>query len=709
MSREQVVLSLEAGFHTFNCHVESRVASLLGEGFYTIGPCGEELIAGVGAALRTTDPSALHYRHLAFQMARRLLSADSNVKEILLDRARGFTVSALDPVTGGNHCSLGGGPSDFLVTSTLASQATPAVGRALGTQLAYALGVGNEYCKFPRDSLSFVSFGDGSVNNSHFLSAANMALYAQHRRFKCPTLFCVTDNDICISLKGHQWLPQFIKRYEGNSSTGGMPVYCASGWDLADIFYQTSEAAKYVRKKKRPALLIINKVPRRFGHAATDRQAAYYSHDEISAVEEADPLALACEQAIKQGIVTRETLLEMFSSSAENTANAFSLAADEPKLSNRSDQIKVCAAELAPALTENFKASKKAKKATKKKSDVMRKWMNRVIDESLSEYPEMVYIGEDVEHGGYYLVSDGLAKKYPGRCSDFPPDETSLLGAGIGYSQIGLLPCVEIPYAKYLDCAADIFAESCIANWLSNGRQPNGMLIRLQGFDKGIFGGNFHTHQALTLHPGLDVVCYSNGADYVRGFRYALRQAKAGRVVMTVDSTALLNERHLHERDSGWTTTYPERENYAKDELTFDEVIVRPVFSKNENELFHGNDIAVVTYGNGVLTSLRAGKQLYDDHGIQITVIDTPYISGVPGQLPDVLDGFDRVIFADVCKEGQNPLSGMIMRLKNGGNLPSEWASVSALNSYNPLGSLITFLNEEDIVEKGVELLKACK
>jgi pyruvate/2-oxoglutarate/acetoin dehydrogenase E1 component len=60
----------------------------------------------------------------------------------------------------------------------------------------------------------------------------------------------------------------------------------------------------------------------------------------------------------------------------------------------------------------------------------------------------MVYIGEDVEHGGYYLVTEGLKAKYPLRVRDFPPDETSLLGAGIGFSQAGLLPVVEIPYAK---------------------------------------------------------------------------------------------------------------------------------------------------------------------------------------------------------------------------------------------------------------------
>ena len=45
--------------------------------------------------------------------------------------------------------------------------------------------------------------------------------------------------------------------------------------------------------------------------------------------------------------------------------------------------------------------------------------------------------------------TEGLASKYPGRCTDFPPDETALIGAGIGFAQVGLLPIVEIPYAKY--------------------------------------------------------------------------------------------------------------------------------------------------------------------------------------------------------------------------------------------------------------------
>jgi len=45
-----------------------------------------------------------------------------SIEDLALARARGYTCSSLDPIGGGAHCLLGGGATDFLVTSTLASQ-----------------------------------------------------------------------------------------------------------------------------------------------------------------------------------------------------------------------------------------------------------------------------------------------------------------------------------------------------------------------------------------------------------------------------------------------------------------------------------------------------------------------------------------------------------------------------------------------------------
>ena len=204
----QLLQTVDAGLLTFLLHCEARTASALGYGFYTIGPCGEELLGSIAHHLRPTDSVALHYRHLATSITRQLI-AGRTVPEIALARARGFTCSSLDPVTGGKHCALGGHKDyDFIVTSTLASQAPPAVGRALAIPLSNILLSGSSsheemksYLKFPADAVSYVSVGDGSVNNAHFLSSINLAKYAQHRSIKCPIVFAISDNNKCISLQ----------------------------------------------------------------------------------------------------------------------------------------------------------------------------------------------------------------------------------------------------------------------------------------------------------------------------------------------------------------------------------------------------------------------------------------------------------------------------------------------------------------------------
>ena len=125
---------LRSMLSTFLIHYNSRVASLCSHGYYTIGPCGEESLAP--SVIGVEGTVALHYRHLSSNVMRQGAAEDGEWYDVLLDRARAHTVSCMDPVTMGGHCSLGGAGGDVIVTSTLASQCPPAVGRALGAGLA---------------------------------------------------------------------------------------------------------------------------------------------------------------------------------------------------------------------------------------------------------------------------------------------------------------------------------------------------------------------------------------------------------------------------------------------------------------------------------------------------------------------------------------------------------------------------------------------
>ncbi len=111
-----------------------------------------------------------------------------------------------------------------------------------------------------------------------------------------------------------------------------------------------------------------------------------------------------------------------------------------------------------------------------------------------------------------------------------------------------------------------------------------------------------------------------------------------------------------------------------------------------------GRDIAIVSYGNGVVTSLRAQKQLAAAN-VHATVIDTPYLSKPSAGLRAALARFDHVVFADICKPGQNPYAGMVTALQADGALPRHWQVVTAQPTYNPLGTTLTFTSEADIVQ----------
>eukprot|EP00597_Dinobryon_sp_UTEXLB2267_P005886 CAMPEP_0170069886 /NCGR_PEP_ID=MMETSP0019_2-20121128/8390_1 /TAXON_ID=98059 /ORGANISM="Dinobryon sp., Strain UTEXLB2267" /LENGTH=513 /DNA_ID=CAMNT_0010278037 /DNA_START=632 /DNA_END=2173 /DNA_ORIENTATION=+ len=502
----------------------------------------------------------------------------------------------------------------------------------------------------------------------------------------------------------------------------------ANGNDISDIFIKSKRVIDYCRLFHRPALLVVNKLPRRFGHAATDRQLAYMTKEEIEYEQSMDPLAAACSLAISSNSYNMKEFTDLFHHMIQMVEDAFDQALCEDKISSREALIHSNSPPLAYALKSTMDRiihRNLTQREPKSRLETMRKHMTSVFDELLQTYKECVYIGEDVEHGGYYLVTDGLASKYPLRVRDFPPDETSLMGAAIGYSQSGLVPVVEIPYSKYLDCAFDMFNEAIIANWLSNGQQPNGMVIRLQGFDKGIFGGNFHTHNSLVMPPGLDVVCYSNGEDYVRGMRFAFRQARAGRVVMCVDSTDLLNKRHLdysHNNSGGsgkdsdkndlWLTAYPLD---CEDELSFDSIVVyhspQLLSDADQDKIHHA---VIITYGNGVPTSLSArnsflqkyqqqqhSSSISNENIIQVSVVDVPCISQLPKQLVVYLKEYKPqwIVFADVCKQGASmPLNGMALQLQNEGLLSDvRWKIVGASATYNPLGTSLTFLNANDV------------
>ena len=205
---------------------------------------------------------------------------------------------------------------------------------------------------------------------------------------------------------------------------------------------------------------------------------------------------------------------------------------------------------------------------------------------------------------------------------------------------------------------------------------------------------------------------------------------------MSVDCTALLNQRHFSDPAAAdgrqsWMTEYPHDRNET---MSFDEITR---YNCGQNSAGASRRIAVVTYGNGVVTAMQAVAGMSANESDGVVVIDSPYLSAVPQQLREAVSEFDIVLFADICKDGPGaPLLAHACTLHNEGRLPPAWCAsscvlsisslgavvessmhtvcdhirgtVAAARAYNPLGSMITFLNEEDIVAALRRLRQSC-
>ena len=218
-------------------------------------------------------------------------------------------------------------------------------------------------------------------------------------------MFGISNNNICISLKNFDWLPQFLKKHE--SPSAGIKLFQCDGNDVFDVYKTSQLAFNYSRSYFRPAILVYNNLVRRFGHAATDRQSAYYSKSEIEQCANSNALLTACEAAVALNILTFDELLTLFQQLQSNVECAFDKAVNEGKITD----VSLLESQNSAAMYVNMNSTNAISSAhntrslnpirpithhtsdSKDSKEAMRKHMTRVYDEILSNNADVVYIG----------------------------------------------------------------------------------------------------------------------------------------------------------------------------------------------------------------------------------------------------------------------------------------------------------------------------
>ncbi|MFN0114328.1 MAG: thiamine pyrophosphate-dependent enzyme [Paracoccaceae bacterium] len=617
---------------------QSRVMQRAGQGFYTIGSSGHEGMAAVAAALRPTDIAFLHYRDAAFQIAR---SMQVPGQTPLWDMLLSFAASSEDPISGGRHKVLG---SRALMippqTSTIASHLPKAVGAAYA--IAAARRFRPEHAILPDDAIAFCSFGDASANHSTAQGAFNTAQWTAYQNVPLPLLFCCEDNGIGISTKTPAgWIAATF------SARPGLKYFACDGLDLYDTFHAASEAAAFVRSRRKPAFLHIRTL-RLYGHAGADIPTTYLAREEVEAEEAQDPLLHSVRLLGEAGAMAPDAALAVYEETNARVARVAAEAVTRPRLSSAAGVMASLIPPARPCRPTNgpspearaaaFGADLKAMGEPQPMSRIL----NWALTDLMLAHREIVMMGEDVgRKGGVYGVTQKLQARFGAdRMIDTLLDEQSILGLAIGMGQNGFLPMPEVQFLAYLHNAEDqIRGEAATLPFFSNGQFSNPMVLRIAGlgYQKG-FGGHFHNDNSVAVLrdiPGLILAVPSNGADAARMLRECARLAREEqRVVVFLEPIALYPMRDLHaEKDGGWMTLYPD----PSEAIPLGEVGVHGT----------GEDIALVSFGNGHYLSRQAQARLAAS-GVAARVIDMRWLSPLPAEaLVAAVAGARRILIID--------------------------------------------------------------
>jgi 2-oxoisovalerate dehydrogenase E1 component len=680
----------------------ARTLQQQGRGFYTIGSAGHESNAMIALATRPTDPALLHYRSGGFYVARAgQLGGTTPVRDIL----QGLLALADEPIAGGRH-KVFGHPRLAIIpqTSTVASHLPRAVGLAVALNRAHRLGV---ECEWPSDAVVICTFGDASANHSTAAGAINTAIHTAYQALPVPILFVCEDNGLGISVPTP---PGWIESAYG--SRPGLRYLRADGADPLKAWPAITEAVDFVRGCRRPAFLHLDTV--RFGgHAGSDAEISYRRPRDIEADYGRDPLLATANQLRAAGVSAAEVLASYDQIGAEVEAEAGRLQ-DQPRLRSAVEVM----APLAPRRPERVAKSAETLGADSSGAHrTLAESINATLGNILAADRRVLVFGEDVGvKGGVYGVTRGLARTFgAARVFDTLLDEQSILGLGLGAGLAGLIPIPEIQYLAYLHNAEDqLRGEAATLSFFSTGRFSNPMVVRIAGlaYQKG-FGGHFHNDNALGVLrdiPGVVVACPARADDAAGMLRTCVAAASIdSSIAVFLEPIALYHRRDLSSGgDGGWLATdrggsvaIGSARLYRAGADSGASAQAHPTPERSASSA----GLTMVTFGNGVLMSLRVAHRL-DQAGIAVDVLDLRWLAPLP--IDDLLAAAratGKVLVVDETRRTGGVGESVITALVEGG-FSGQIARVASRDSFVPLGRAAdhVLLGEDEIEKAALHL-----
>jgi 2-oxoisovalerate dehydrogenase E1 component beta subunit len=265
-------------------------------------------------------------------------------------------------------------------------------------------------------------------------------------------------------------------------------------------------------------------------------------------------------------------------------------------------------------------------------------------------------IGEDVGvYGGAFKVTLGFQEEFGAwRVIDAPLAETAIVGACTGSAVMGMRPVAEMQFADFISCGWDQLVTVAAKQHYRAGT-PIPITVRLPS-GGGFSGGPFHSQnpESSFAHiAGLKVICPSTPADAKGLLSTAIQDA---------NPCLYFEHKHLYRRIKA---EVPDE----RFQIPFGEARIHQ----------EGDDVTVVTWGAMVYTAEEAAKQLAEEQGLSVEIIDLRTL--IPWDRDAVLrsaaktskvlvlhedtrtGGFGAEIAATIAEEGFENLDAPVKRI----------------------------------------------